>query len=97
MGWIGWLSNSLQAEEETSGTLISPQTPGPLADGSPCPAWQDPFCQMEPPLCLLCSQGTMNTVAYCLRPAQPLLPLRRLRSAAEGLESNFLQHKGEQK
>lgn len=42
---------------------------------------------MESPLCLFCSQRTDG-----LWPSrsQPLLPLCQLRSAAEGLESNFL-------
>ena len=70
MGWIGWLSNSLGAEEETKGKLISTQTVD-LLDHSTCPACLGPFCLQES-LCLLFSEDEEHSRPCPLAIKSPL-------------------------
>lgn len=67
MGWMGWLSNNLGAEEEISGTLISTQATDWPAQPAWAPSGRPPF-----PQGLLCSWRTINTAGLSSGHQDPL-------------------------
>ena len=84
MGWMGWLSSSLRAEEDRNGKLISTQAVDPPANPH-LPSLTGPFLAGPTESQLLCSGGSLlqEVSSSGHRDPSPVLSLHELRSTAE--------------